>query len=246
MDDSPPRRRDTPQIILWVLLGGAASLAVLIGGAIFAYMMWRSSSAQVRPQKVSVAPPVAEAPEVIPANIKSNPPVIVAQDGDFSSTNSVTSLLGEDEAGHGLAHIDNRKDGPTTIETINGVPARVARLADNRTELFFYFQINPTFKKQDLRQVKFEVEYFAPQPGTMNIHYNARSGPNVENPNYRETVGTIRLANSGRWEKATFFARNDAAFRNRQNGKSDFRIVANTSIIYIRRVTVLQEQAAGE
>jgi len=67
------------------------------------------------------------------------------------------------------------------------------------------------------------------------------------------TVATLReRANQTQREAARIFRFvepaqiNDAAFRNRQNGKSDFRIVANTSIIYIRRVTVSQEQAAGE
>src|ERR1043166_3854796 len=47
--------------------------------------------------------------------------------GDFTSSNSVTILLGEEEIASGLRHIDDQVDGATSVETLNGFSARVLR-----------------------------------------------------------------------------------------------------------------------
>ena len=219
----------------WVLLAITVFLTVPIGTGIFVYFHLRPGPAKDQARQPLAAAAVADA---VP---EPNSPEMAADAGDFSSSNSVTCLLGEDDSGHGLVHNDSQGDGLTTIESMLDVPARVARLTGNRTEVYFYFKIHPTFKKQDLRRVRMEVEYFAPGPGTMNIHYDALSGPNAQSAAYRTAVATVRLSNSGRWEKATFHTRNDVSFRNRQNGGSDFRIFAKTPVLYVRRVTVTQE-----
>lgn len=131
MDDPPPSRRNGLQTLPWVLLAISAFLTVLIGGGIFVYFQLRPSPAKdIAPEPLAAAP-VAEAVPV-PA---PNPPVMVAQPDDFSSSTSVTSRLGEEEPGHGLVHIDNQRDCLTTIESILAVPARVARLTGNRREV---------------------------------------------------------------------------------------------------------------
>lgn len=213
-----------------MLLGVAAFLAVTL--CLSGFLLLKSRKPVADAAVVSAPPPpmiVAEAPPAVP-----EPPVLV-------STNVVTIRLGEDESGDGLTLVKER-DGHTDIESIDGVAARVVRLAEGRKEQYFYFRIDDAFKQEDVRHVRIDVEYLDPQPGSLLIHYTALDGPNVRNAAYRDvTPQSVRLAGSGVWQRATFHTRNDAAFDGRQNGRSDFRLCAKTPILYVRRVTVTRE-----
>src|SRR5438067_9334461 len=77
-------------------------------------------------------------------------------DKDFSLSNSVSILLGEEESGNGLRHLDEERDGQTSIETMNGLRCRSLRLIQNRTTLYFYFRIEPSFKQSDARNVRID------------------------------------------------------------------------------------------
>jgi hypothetical protein len=212
-------------VLLFVLLGIAAALMFVLGVGLFLYL-----KSDRRMASVLLTPPEATDAGQEGAGIQ-----------DFSQTNTVTILLGESEAGHGLVHLGTRSDGQTAIESIDGVSARVLRRPDNRPQAFFYFRIDPTFKQQDVRSVRIEVEYLAPQPGTIGIHYDAIDAPNIQNPAYRNTGQTVTLTGARGWQKASFRTRDDAAFINRQNGQADFRLFAKTPILYVRRVTVTRE-----
>lgn len=175
-------------------------------------------------------------------------PVHVAEDApqpeDYALSNSVTITLGDDERGHGLRHVANEKDGLTVIEAFEGVTSRALRRgANGRTTLYVYFQIDRTFKQNDSSRARFEVDYLDPEPGTMGVQYDALDAENVSNPRYREANTPIQLSGSNTWQKATFRTKGDAVFDNRQNGRSDFRIWANTPLLYVRQVTVTREDA---
>lgn len=166
---------------------------------------------------------------------------VEASPEQFNGTNSVFIRLGEEESGHGLKLIESQNDGRTEIEDLNGVTTRVGRLVEGRTTVYFYFQIHPSFKQQDMRGARIEVEYLDPEAGMIGIHYDGQDAEDVPNPIYREAVRPVRLTGSNVWQKATFRTRNDAAFDTRQNGRSDFRLWARTPILYVRRVTVTLE-----
>ncbi|MDB6031490.1 MAG: hypothetical protein JWM16_1828 [Verrucomicrobiales bacterium] len=170
----------------------------------------------------------------------------LAGPADYGLSNSVSIALGGNEQGYGLKHISNLKDGLTTVETIDGVAARSLRLDGTRTTLNFYFQIEPGFKEKDLGNVRFEIEYLAPQLGTLGIHYDAMDSDTVKNARYREASVQITLQGSRDWKKATFHTRGDAIFSNRQNGRADFRIWAKTPVLHIRQVTVTREASLDE
>jgi hypothetical protein len=159
---------------------------------------------------------------------------------DFSRTNAISIQLGGDESGAGLTHV-LPKDGQTTIESIDGVTARAVHLEPGRTEQYFYFQIDPTFKQQEISRVRIDVEFFDPEPGALLVHYDARDEPNLaKTSSYRDST-RLRLTGSQRWQVATFYTRDDAIFTNRQHDQSDFRLCAITPALYVRRVTVTRE-----
>jgi hypothetical protein len=222
-----PRETQPPRssILLFVLVGAAAFLTLILSVFLFYLLKARKNVPDQVPQVTQSAAPARE---------------LISQTESPTPGDGITIRLGEDEVGRGLKHIDDQKDGSTTNESINGLAARVLRLTGTRTALNFYFRIDSAFKQEDVRRVRMDVEYLDPEPGTMGIHYDA-DAPDRKNPAYKEASRPITLAGTGRWNKATFYTENDAAFRKRQNGGADFRIWAKAPILYVRRVTVTRE-----
>jgi hypothetical protein len=228
MNQASLLQREHGRTLLSILVWVSVALTVVL---VCAVLLW----AHYRPNRnqFTAAPMAPDATQNI------------AEAENYAISVSVTTALGNDEQSHGLRHIADQKDGLTAVEAIDGVPARALRLADNRTTLNFYFQIDSTFKQNNLNVVRIDVEYLDPHPGTMGVHYDALDGDNVSNPRYREAKAQVRLSGSKAWQKATFRTKGDAAFSNRQNGASDFRIWARTPLLYVRRVTVTRE-SSGE
>jgi hypothetical protein len=224
MTEPPLRQQEGSRPLRFVLAWAAVSSVVLAGCAIFLFLHGRTNQLKTVPE--------------LPANSITEK---IAEPETFASSDSVTVSLGEGESGHGLMLSHNVGDGRTTIESVDGVPARVQRLTNNRTTVNFYFRIDPTFKQQDVTRARIDVEYLDPFVGTMGIHYDALDGQNGSNPSYREANEPVQMAGSKAWQKATFRTRGDASFSNRQNGQSDFRLWAKTPLLYVRRVTVTRE-----
>lgn len=223
MNETPPVQSSHRSVLLLGLVGVAVVLTVILG-LIFLLM-------------VKSPKPGVNAPDVA-SHVTTDQTISNLQ--DFSFTNVISIRLGDDESGSGLTLVEPR-DGQTAIESIDGVSARAVHLEPGRTEQYFYFQIDPTFKQEDVRRVRFDVEFLDPQPGSLIVHYDALASPNSKPAAYRDATPTLRLTGSNRWQRATFYTRNDAVFSNRQNGKADFRICAKAPVLYVRRVTVTRE-----
>jgi hypothetical protein len=160
---------------------------------------------------------------------------------DFSQAESISIVLGELGSEQGLTHLDQERDGTTTVEILDGVPTRTISLTGVRESLFFYFQIDPTFKQGNIGSVRIDVEYLDPYPGTIGVHYDALDLPALgdavsEKRVYRD-ASRKTLTGSHTWKTVSFHTR-DAGFANRQNGGADFRVWAKTPTLYLRRVTV--------
>src|SRR5207237_6526796 len=136
---------------------------------------------------------------------------------EFASSNSVSLILGEQESGNGLEHIARQRDGLTVVETVNGVRCRRLDLpeltskGERRTEGFFYFFIDPTFKQRDTNSVRIEVEYYNEKKGTLALQYDARANPKTLLSKYTRAGHTLLLDGSKEWETAVFHIR-DGAF----------------------------------
>jgi hypothetical protein len=230
MNETPRPPRERNPVLLFALLGTAAVLMVVLGVALLLFLKPRNGAANV-----PLTQPVA-----------ADVPTKISEPQELAPTNSVTIRLGEDEAGQGLILNETERDGRTTIESIDGVLARVMKLPDNRVEMYCYFLFDPAFKQEDVRRARIDVEYFDPEPGSLIIHYDALDAPDLRSRAYREATRPVRLTGSNIWQKATFYTRNDAAFSNRQNGRSDFRVCAKTPMLYLRRVTVTREAVVEE
>jgi hypothetical protein len=161
---------------------------------------------------------------------------------DFSSSNKVAVVLGDatTEYGTGLQHLYFENDGLTTATELETVPCRHLKL-DSGEFGFFYFVIDPTFKKVPVRHARIEVEYYDLKPGTLTLEYDASETKTNANPNprYTEARPKVLLHGTKAWQTATFYVE-DATFKNAQNSGADFRLSISPPELYVRRVTVIR------
>jgi hypothetical protein len=159
---------------------------------------------------------------------------------DFSKTNTVVIVLGEQEKGGGLKLVETEKDGLTTITNVNGVRCRQLRPRDGR-DGFIYFIIDPTFKDADATNVRVALEYLDASEGRFTMQYDASAHLKTSNAIYTSTSKSVRLKGSETWKTAQFYLQN-CSFANSQNGGGDFRIRANPpESLFLRRVTVTRK-----
>ena len=103
---NPPRLRSRPWLVVSILIGTASVLGLSV------LVLLR-----VRPWEILA--PTASVP---PA------PARPAFDGDFSTADSVSIVLGEAEVVRGLRHLAEQSDGLTAVESVQSASARVLRL----------------------------------------------------------------------------------------------------------------------
>jgi len=171
---------------------------------------------------------------------------------DFSTTNVVSILLGQENDEDGIKHLADEPDGRTTIETVDGVPCRHHnRKPANKSFGYVYFAIHPDFKREQLKAARIEVEFRVPSQSAIRLQYDGLEGDThirykAAAPVLARTTtlgtgnGFAPVQRSDQWQTATFFAK-DGVFMNSQNGGADFRLEVTPPEIYVRRVTVARQ-----
>ena len=80
---------------------------------------------------------------------------------DWSKSNSVSIVLGDESDYGGLKHNDKERDGITTIVKVDETRCRLLNHKERgRAEAFLYFSLDPAFKASGATNVKVDVEYF--------------------------------------------------------------------------------------
>ena len=245
-DAKPSHRFRTVTVIV------AVSVAVALGfTALFLFL-------HARQQKPHVTSDTSD-PSSLQSNVDSpntgkpgrvaTPP---AEARDYSTSNVVSILLGQESDADGLRHLADEPDGRTTIETLDGVPCRYLNRKP-KSYGYLYFAIHPDFKRDELKAARIEIEcrtattvlvrlqYDSLGAGDLHTRYKAASRSGAETatqgPSSRYTM--IRATNQ--WQTLTFDVA-DGAFMNSQNGGADFRLEVSPAEIYVRRVTVARQR----
>jgi len=156
---------------------------------------------------------------------------------DFSTASQVTIALGEPagEAGEGLQLI-SWSDGLSSPAVLDGVPCRQLNLPPGGTG-YFYFALDPSFKKGDSKDFRVDVEFFDDQPGVLSLQFDGSKTWQTRDATYVGTDHNVGLTGAKRW-KVEPFKIHDATFNNAQNGRADFRLRVNSPNLYVSRVTV--------
>ena len=230
--------------LLTIIVLGAAAVAALV-------LFLRTR------QQESQATADASAPSVLLSDIDSTKtgkpePVTSSPAGtrDYSASNVVSILLGQESDEDGLRHLADEADGRTTIETLDGVPCRYLNRKP-RSFGYLYFAIHPDFKRDELKAARIEIEYRVPTSALIRLQYDGTEGESHKRykaapPGLAETMslgaGTryTPIRASDQWQTVTFHV-TDGVFMNSQNGGADFRLEVTPPEIYVRRVTVARQ-----
>jgi hypothetical protein len=169
---------------------------------------------------------------------------------DFSNTNFVSVSLGEgpgsvDNGENGLRHPGGAGgDSRTTFTSMEGVPCRCLDTTVQKfPKAYFRFNIDPTFKGEEVSNVKIDVEYFdgfEGHAGVFGLQYDATGVGKGLEPKNQACYPNVPLRGSSKWLKATFHIK-DATFKNSQTGGGDFRLWASPPELCVKRVTVTLE-----
>ena len=163
---------------------------------------------------------------------------VLSEESDFSKTNVVLLVFDGTNAvsGHGLRHAYWERDGLTTFTTIDDIPCRRLHLADSDFG-FFYFAIDPTFKKRSPKNVIIDIEFYDQGFGRLGLQYDASRAREHPNSAYTMLDRFEWLNDSHQWRIASFRVQN-ASFEGAQNSGSDFRFLISPPDLYVRRVSV--------
>jgi hypothetical protein len=169
---------------------------------------------------------------------------------DFSNTNSVTVLLADAEHWDGLQGDGlvfghwHGGDGRTAITKVEGVRCACMSLSGadypGYPKGYFYFTIDPSFKGEEVANVKIDVDYFDGfdgQLGVLSLQYDATGSGDDPNPAYKQSYRHVPLKGSAKWLKASFHLKG-ATFKNSESGRADFRLWASPPELCVSRVTV--------
>lgn len=223
-------------LLLWTMIAGLLvvnSIALVFLGRL------RSENQSLRAQ-VAAAQKTRQPPPQIRPNNRTQQITKAAEEKWILSTNErVSILLGENESGGGLTHLDQERDGLTTMATLDGISCRYLNLKAQKAKAFLYFSIDPAFKTGDLSRIVIEIEYFDGARGTLGLHYDASKSKN--NPAAYTDTRTTVMTGTKTW-KTSQFQLSHPTFRNSQNGGADFRIWVAPAELYVRRVIVARAE----
>ena len=176
----------------------------------------------------------AESP---PAPVQMGEPVLPIQPISPGEGRTVSIELGEINRESGVV-LRFHGDGKPVPVSIDGVECRLVESKPDKN-YYFYFAVDPDFKRDDRMDVAIVVEYLDKGEGHFILQYDASSTNRSLATVYLTLNEAERLTDSGKWKKGYFLARR-ATFRNSQNGQSDFRLELRTPELFVRRVSVIR------
>jgi hypothetical protein len=169
-----------------------------------------------------------------------------AQKGkNFAKAGGLEVALGEPakEYDGGIQHLYFVPDGRTVPTRVEGVPCRRPAIQTENAG-YFYFRVDPSFKKSGARDVEVEIEYFDDSRGSFGLEFDGSRSPEAMNEPYH-SADVYGFSGSKLWRTATFNIRS-ASFRNAQNGGADFRLWASPPVMFLRKVTLNRRTALSE
>jgi hypothetical protein len=141
------------------------------------------------------------------------------------------------ESGGALRHLSTN-DGLTTLAMIDNVPCRQLRPQRGGAG-YFYFALDPAFKKGDLKNIRVDVDYFDSQRGFLSLQFDGSKTWQIPNAAYANADHIVGLTASKTWKNAAFHIQ-DATFANAQTGQADFRLRVSSPELHIRQVRVMR------
>src|SRR5687768_4051264 len=144
--------------------------------------------------------------------------------------------------GQGVTHSFWERDGLTAVGELKERPCRILSLEDPTfRDGYLYFSLDPSFKKRKFSKAIIDMDYCDIERGILQLQYDASTPENEAlTIIYSKLPRTVRLTGDKEWKKVTFEIPNPT-FRNKQNGRSDFRFLVSPPKIAIGAISVRLE-----
>jgi len=165
--------------VLFIVIGVALTLMLLFVSGIVLFLLYRHNPAGpgTAPASVKIT---ANLP--VPENYSLSNSITVflgeRSTKNYSSSNQISVLLAEDEPGTGgLQHLINAGGGHASIQNLDGVPCcYLNRINENRMYASLYFAIDPSFKRERLKNARVEIEYLAKRDTAFRLQFDGLDG----------------------------------------------------------------------
>jgi hypothetical protein len=153
-------------------------------------------------------------------------------------TKTVEVSLASVNTGNGLQPLASA-DGRTAAASVGGSACRTAK-STTGVHAYFYFAVDPKIKSPDLKNGKMVVEYFDSGKGELRMQYDGSNTRDDGRGAYTGSGVVEKMSGELVW-KTAIFPFHDAVFKNRQNGRADFRIEALRTTLSVRKLTLVRE-----
>ena len=172
----------------------------------------------------------------------TDPPERMALSENFSTSNSVSVILGKPEWNGGIVHLPDWSDGWTRVDSVDGVSCRYMnhRAANLAGGAYVYFAVHPTFKQKEIKAARIEFEYLVRTPVRLKLQYDGND--EGQHRSFKPAQEIFNVPPSNGWQTVEFHL-TEPVFMNSQHGGADFRLDVNPPEIYVRRVTLTRGDA---
>lgn len=149
---------------------------------------------------------------------------------DYSSAPEVTIRLGRKNVEGGLRQTREPFDGRSEWKSIAGVECQWLKRT-NQDARYYYFLVDPTFKRKPSDRVRLEIEYFDAEAGSFDLQYDGFE------KTYTDSQKPCIQHGTKKWRTAVFHL-DHPRFDNSENGNADFRLRFRAPEFFLTRVTI--------
>jgi len=156
--------------------------------------------------------------------------------GKYSSAIGVSYHLKFDPPNEGLRPVDS-PDTPFEVVALSGQSLLMAKPVPGKDTRTLAFEIDDSYAYYERREYEVQIQLLDKGRGQVDLEYDAALPAKGGRDRTRRAAEPFYFVDTGNWATATFKLP-EAAFANRQEGGSDFRLVTKGRGLSIRWVQV--------
>jgi hypothetical protein len=156
--------------------------------------------------------------------------------GKYSSALGVSYHLKFDPPNEGLRPVDS-PDSPFEVVALSGQSLLMAKPVTGKETRTLAFDIDDSYAYYEKREYEVQIQLLDKGRGQVDLEYDAAAPGQSDRDRTRRAAEPFYFVDTGNWATATFKLP-EAAFANRQEGGSDFRLVTKGRGLSIRWVQV--------
>jgi hypothetical protein len=157
--------------------------------------------------------------------------------GPFTGARAVSAAPGQQSENGGLRVVPAEDSAPL-VQGGDGQASWLAKPFPGRSA-YFYFQVDDSFKWGRSMNATLAVDYLDAAPGLLSVEFDGEDTTSPLRGAYSRTK-KVELKGDRQWKTAGFKL-TGACFVQSQNGRADFRLVAEAAEFAVRKVTLTRD-----